>query len=128
MALTPDQEREYLAQLEGMGASLVRSDLEGGKIQPHWVSLTATWLSRKEKDAEALREASHAEQMELARQASEAAERSASDAERALAAAERQASASERANTRATIALIIAFFSVVATAINIWITHLDAHK
>ena len=135
MALTPDQEHEYFTRLEAMGVSLVRSDFAAGKIQPHLIHPTATWLSGKEKEAEARREASHAEQMELARRASEAAERSASEAERASAAAERsaaavegQASASERANTRATIAIMIAIASIVAVAINVWITHLDAHK
>ena len=121
MALTPDQEREYLAQLEGMGVSLVRSEFERKQIPPHLIHLTGTWLSGKDREAEARREASNAEQMELAKRASEAAER-------ATAAAERQATAAQRANTRATIALIIAIVSVVATAINIWMTHLDAHK
>ena len=121
MALTPDQEREYLAQLEGMGVSLVRSEFERKQIPPHLIHLTGTWLSGKDREAEARREASNAEQMELAKRASEAAER-------ATAAAERQAAAAQRANTRATIALIIAIVSVVATAINIWIAHLDAHK
>lgn len=113
-ALNPDQEREYLTRLEGMGVSLVRSDFERGKIQPHLVHATATWLSAKEKEADARREASNAEQMELARRTSEAAERAASEA--------------ERANTRATIALVIAIISVFATVVSIWITHLDAHK
>jgi hypothetical protein len=121
MALTPDQEREYIARLEATGVSSVRSDFAAGKIQPHLIHLTATWLSGKEKQAEARREASNAEQMDIARRALEAAERAASEAER-------QANAAERANTKATIALIIAIVSVVATAINTWMTHLDAHK
>ena len=121
MAMTPDQEREHLERLEAMGVSLVRSEFERGQIQPHWVHLTATWLSGKDKEAEERREASGAEQTELARRASDAADR-------AAAAGERQAIAAERANTRATIALMIAIISAIATAINIWITHLDAHK
>ena len=114
MAPTPDQEREWTAQLEGMGVQLVRSELDVGKIPPHWIRLTATWLSAKDKEAEARREASNAEQMELARRASEAAERA--------------AFAAKRANIRATIALVIATVSIIATAISIWIAHVDAHK
>jgi phage terminase Nu1 subunit (DNA packaging protein) len=128
MALTPDQEREYLAELERMGVSLVRSDLEQGKIPPHWLNLTATWLSTKDREAEARRAASSVEQMELMRTATEAAERASAAAERSAAAAEKQASASERANTRSTIAIIIAIISAVAAAFNIWMAYLDAHK
>jgi hypothetical protein len=135
MALTPNQEREWISQLEAMGVPLVRSELEQGKISPHWIHLTATWLSAKDKEADARREASNAVQTELARRTSEAAERAASEAERASAAAERsataterQATAAERANTRATIALAVAIISVIATAVSIWITHIDAHK
>jgi len=125
MALTPDQEREWIAQLEGMGVTLVRSELERGKISPHRVHLTATWLSAKDKEAEAGREASKSEQIELARRASEAADRAAT-------AAELQAIEARRANKRATIALVIAIISIIATAIgtavSIWLTHIDAHK
>ena len=125
MALPPDQEREWTARLEGMGVQLVRSELERGKIPPHWVHLTATWLSSKDKEAEAQREASNSEQMELARRASEAADRAAT-------AAERQAIEARRANKRATIALAIAIVSIIATtvgtAVSIWITHINAHK
>jgi hypothetical protein len=135
MALTPQQESEYLTRLEGLSVSLVRSDLESGKIQPHLIHATATWLSAKEREAEARREASNAEQIELARRTSEAAERAASEAERASAAAERsataaerQAGAAERANTRATIAIVIATISIIVAAVSIWITHMDAHK
>jgi hypothetical protein len=125
MALPPDQEREWTAQLEGMGVQLVRSELERGKIPPHWVHLTATWLSSKDKEAEAQREASNSEQTELARRASEAADRAAT-------AAELQPVEARRANKRATIALAIAIVSIIATtvgtAVSIWITHINAHK
>jgi hypothetical protein len=121
MALTPDQEREWIAQLEGMGVTLVRSELERGKISPHRVHLTATWLSAKDKEAEAGREASKSEQIELARRASEAADRAAT-------AAELQAIEARRANKRATIALVIAIISIIGTAVSIWLTHIDAHK
>jgi hypothetical protein len=93
MALTPDQEREWIAQLECMGVQLVRSELERGQIAPHWVHSTATWLSAKDQEAEARRQASNAEQTELARRASEAAERAAT-------AGELQAKEARRANIR----------------------------
>jgi hypothetical protein len=125
MALTADQERKWSAQLEQMGVSRVRSELDGGRIPPHFVNLTSTWLSAKEKEAETRREASSSAQIELARRASEAAER-------AAAAAELQAIEAKRANRRATIALVIAIISIIATAIgtavSIWIAHLDVHK
>jgi ferric-dicitrate binding protein FerR (iron transport regulator) len=105
MALIRDQEREYLARLEGMGVARVRSELEGGKIPPHFMHLTSTWLSAKQKEAEERREASNAAQVELARKASEAAERA--------------ATAARRANRRATIALVFAVISVIAAAIGI---------
>ena len=107
------------------GVALVRSELERGKISPHRVHLTATWLSAKDKEAEAGREASKSEQIELARRASEAADRAAT-------AAELQAIEARRANKRATIALVIAIISIIATAIgtavSIWLTQIDAHK
>ena len=121
MALTPDQEREWIVQLERTGVKLVRSELEGGKISPHLVHLTATWLSAKDREAEAQREASNSEQIELARRASEAAERAAT-------ASEVQAIEARRANKRATVALAIAIISIIATAISIWIVHVDGHK
>jgi len=125
MALTPDQEREYIARLEEMGVSQVRSELERGKISPHLMHLTSTWLSAKGKEAEERIETSSSAQMELARQASAAAERAAT-------AAELQAIEARRANRRATVALVIAIISIIATtisaAVSIWITHMDAHK
>jgi hypothetical protein len=133
MALNIDQEREHIARLERMGVSSVRSELEGGKISPHFVQLTSTWLSAKDKEAEERREASDSAQMELARRVSEVAERA--------------ATAARRANRRATIALVIATVSIVAAAIGtaasinpaivskindvvtrIWLSHINAHK
>jgi hypothetical protein len=50
MALTPDQERDWFAQLEALSVSQVRSDLEGGKTPPAFVHATAAWLSAKDKE------------------------------------------------------------------------------
>jgi phage terminase Nu1 subunit (DNA packaging protein) len=128
MAINPEQERIFVSRLEEMGVTLVRSDYEQGKISPHWVQVTTTWLAKKDREAEARREASNVEQIEIARRASEAAERAASEAALASAATERQATAAAKANTRATIALIISLISIIATVAGIWITHLGAHK
>jgi hypothetical protein len=120
MALTPDQERDWFAQLEALSVSQVRSDLEGGKISPAFVHATAAWLSAKDKEAEERREASNSAQIALARRAAEAAEQAASEAhrastaaERSATAAERQAADAERANSKAMIAIVIAAISLI---------------
>jgi hypothetical protein len=118
MALTEEQERAYLAELERMGPTQVRSDLDHGRVSPALVFLSSSWLSNKEKEAERQREALSSEQIELTRRASEAAER-------ASAAAERQATAAERANTRAALALVIATISMMISIVGILV---DAHK
>jgi hypothetical protein len=117
VALTPEQERAYFAELEQVGESNVRSEMDHGRISPALVHLASRWLADKERQ----REASKASQIEIMRRSSEAAER-------ASAAAERQATAAERANTRATIALAIAIVSMIVSVISIWVTHLDVHK
>ena len=116
MALTQDQEREWAARLVSMGVSLVKSEFERGKIPPAFVFSTAAWLSAQEKEAEARREASNSEQIELARRAASEAHRASAAAERSAIAAERQAGAVERANARATIALVIAVASIIIAA------------
>ena len=122
MSLTQEQERDWFAQLEGMGVPLVKSEFERGKFSPAFVHSTSVWLAAKDKEAEERREASNSAQMELARRASAAAERAATEAERASAAAERsataaerQATAAERANIRANIAIAIAIISLIIT-------------
>jgi hypothetical protein len=114
VALTPEQERLYIIELEKMGETQVRSDADHGKISPAFVYLATRWLSDKEREAKRRAEASQAEQLELTRRASEAAER--------------QAAAAERANTRATIALVIAIASMLVTIAGIGVTYWDAHK
>ena len=97
MALTPEQERLYVIELEKMGETQVRSDSEHGRISPGYVHLASRWLAGKEREAKEREEASRAEQIKLMR---------------------RQAAAAERANTRATIAILIASASVIVTLIS----------
>lgn len=111
---TQEQEREYVAQLEERSVGLVKRQLDQGEIPPTFVFVAAKWVSDKEREAEA-------EQMVMARSASDAATRAAT-------AAERQATAAERANTRATIALTIAILSMIVSAIGIWLPYWAAHK
>lgn len=110
--VTADQEREYVARLEGKSVEAVRRQLAQGEVPPAFVSAASKWVSDKELEAERRKDAAISEQTELARRAAEAAER-------ASAAANRQARAAERANTRATIALVIAAISAIITIIGI---------
>jgi hypothetical protein len=118
MGLTDDQIRAYFAELEEVGPSQVRSDLDRGKISPALYHHVSKWLADKEREAE-LRSSAARE-----REAS-AAERAADAAERASAAAERQAEAAERANKTAKTALTIAIISIVITVIGMVIVHFD---
>jgi hypothetical protein len=117
----PQQEEEWIKQLEAMDITTVRDNLNHNKISPQYVNVTSKWLSAKEREAEARRESSNSSQIDLMRRASEAAERASS-------AAERQALAAERANKRATIALAIAIISIIITIVGIAVTHWDTHK
>ncbi len=109
MALTPEQERLFSDQLAEMGETQVKSDLDRGKISPAYVFFASKWLSDREREAKRWRDASQAAQLELIRRAS--------------AAAERQAIATERANTRATIALVIAITAMAVTIVDIWVIY-----
>ena len=107
VGLTPEQERQYVTDLEKMGETQVRSDSELGRISPGFVHLASTWLAGKEREAKKREAASKAEQIELMR---------------------RQAAATERANTRATIAILIAIASVVVTFIGTIVTVIGTWK
>jgi hypothetical protein len=132
VALTPQQEEAWFAELAKMGRERVRDRLDHGTISPAFESLTWDWLSKEEAEEKGRREASNSEQIEIARRASIAAERAASEATRQATAAEAQALEARRANTRATIALIIAIVSIIATtigtAVSIWISLWGTHK
>jgi hypothetical protein len=114
MTLTPDQEEQHRAGMEQAGVTNVREDLKQGRIPPAYRYSASRWLAEKEREENLRRDASISEQMELMRRASSAAER--------------QAIAAERANTRATIALVIAIISMAVTIAGIWTTHLDVNK
>jgi hypothetical protein len=114
MTLTPEQEKDWRAQLEQAGVSNMREEFNQGRIQSAYHNLTSRWLAEKEREENSRKDASIVEQIELMRRAS--------------AAAERQAMAAERANTRATIALKIAIVSAIITIIGILVTHWDVHK
>jgi cysteinyl-tRNA synthetase len=109
------------AQMERTGAPQVRLMVGSGNWPSHLILQATEWLHEKAQEEERLNEAANAAQAALARDANEAASRAAR-------AAERQATAAESANARATIALIIAIISIIATAISIWISHVDAVK
>jgi hypothetical protein len=130
VSLTPADEAQFIKR--PLGETQVRLRLPTGGWAPALEPIVIAWLAEKEREAARLSEASQAEQIEIARTASLAAQRAATAAERASAAAERQATAAERANTKATIALAIAIISMIATAvitaIGIWITHSDAKQ
>lgn len=114
VALTPDQENQFIRDLEERGQEQVRSDLDHGKISPSVTYVASRWLAEREREAERRREASNSEQIELMRRAS--------------AAAEAQATEARRANTRATIALVMAIISIIVSAIGIWLPYWEAHK
>ena len=113
------------ARFEELGEQQVRLLLSTSGLPQSSQLPAINWLTKKDQEAKLLREASHSEQIEIARLASSAAERAAVAAERASVAAERQAVAAERANTRATIALIIAIISITATVIGMIVVHFD---
>jgi hypothetical protein len=107
---TPEQEQQYIDALEKSGETQVRYDLEHGRLSEPFHDIVRRWLSERERSREAFR----SEELALSRRDS--------------AAAERQARAAESANTRATIAIIIAIASAIITAVNIGITYWLAHK
>lgn len=132
MNLTPEQEREYFAELEKIGPDGIRRDLADHKIPANLVHYASLWVSRKEQEREARDETFKSEQIEIARsaaaeasRASVAAERAATAAERAATATERQADAAEIANTRAKRALVIAIISIIISAAGILWSHWD---
>ncbi len=115
VAITPEQQEGFFAELAKMGKERVRWSLEHNQISPAaFISVAWDWLSKQEAEEKRRQEASNSEQIEIARRASEAAER--------------QASAAERANTRATIALVIAIISMIVSAIGIWLPYWSASK
>jgi hypothetical protein len=132
MAPTPDQERDYVAHLDGLSSEQIRHDMTHGFIPPSFVHAVSRYLSKRELDSISDQKEIALREADAADRAANAAERAASAADRAATAAELQATEARRANIRATIALTIAIISIIATtigtAVSIWITHMDAHK
>jgi hypothetical protein len=103
----------------------VRLLVSSGNLPSGWEVHAVEWLAKKDQEEFRQTAALQAEQIEIARSASGAAERAAIAAERASAAAERQAVAAERANARATVALLIASISIIARVVGVVIVHFD---
>jgi hypothetical protein len=99
VALTDEQEREYIGALEQKGKKQTRFELEHGQIPPRYMALASKYLSDKERESE--RE--HSDVMR-----------------RTLDATERQAKAAERANTRSTVAALIATLSLIVAFISLF--------
>lgn len=131
MSLTPEQERQFIADLEKSGETQVRSDLEHGRISEPFHDIVRPWLASKERlrESAAERASAAAERAATAAErASSASERSSMAAERAAAANERQARAAESANKRATIAIIIAIASLIISPVIAALPYWLAHK
>jgi Mg2+/citrate symporter len=130
--LNTEAERSFVADLEKMGETQVRSLLDRGQISPRFVHVASVWLSDREREAKRRIKASQFEHIEIARRASDAAVRAATAAERAATAVEEQAAEARRANKTANTALTIAIISTIITVIiaivSIVITHWGAHK
>jgi len=101
VALNPEQEWAWIAQLEEIGVTEAKSLRDRGEISPDYVHLTSRWISEKEREAKIRAEAVQSEQTELMKRNS--------------AAAERQAKAAERANTRANVAILVAVVSLIVS-------------
>lgn len=103
---------EFWAELEQTGVDEVRARLAQQLygVKGRKTALAEEWVRCKDQER---KDSSLAEQIAIARDASEAAKRAAS-------AAERQAEAADRANTKATIALTIAVVAAIAAIIQIF--------
>jgi hypothetical protein len=116
-------ERDFMAELDGIGEDQVRQNIAMGVYGTGKRRLTELWLERKNRERA---DSQRAEDIEVARRASEAAERAASAAERDASAAERAAEAAERAadaaeesNQNAATAKWIAMAMMIITALGI---------
>jgi hypothetical protein len=110
-----------ISYLEALGEAQVRRLISNGGLPDTLRPAAIKWLADIDHDSERLKEASQAEQIDIARSAKDAAWAAARAADRA-------ATAAEKANARATIALIIAIISVISTVVGIWLTYQDEGK
>jgi hypothetical protein len=116
-----DDDSKQLEHFERMGEAAVRMDINNDCF-PHSIrALAINWLAQRDEESERRREASQAEQIDIARSAKDAAWAAAMAAERA-------ATAAEKANIRAIVALIIATISIIATVTGIWVVHRDVRN
>jgi hypothetical protein len=113
----------FIEELEREGVESVRIKLLSAGPIPHYnhpyAGWAAEWVGEKDAQRRAANEASQASQAEIARKAAADASRAADAAEAQAKAATEQALEARRANTRATIALIIATASAIITIIGI---------
>ena len=112
--ISMENEHEQFRRFEEMGEKKVRLLLETKQLNRTVTLLAVEWLAPKDQELVRLREASQAEQTEIAR----------SDKDAAWAAAR----AAQKANTTATIALVIATISAIAAIVSMWIVHVDSMK
>jgi len=118
MALTPEQEREFIDDLERLGVTQVRSDVDHGRVSPALVHTAVKWLSGKERETEERREASNSAQIDLMRRAADAAEVQALEARRA----------NINAKRALRIAIISIIVSAIGSAVSIGLPYWSAHK
>jgi hypothetical protein len=102
-------DKSIVGYLETLGEPQVRRLMSDGGMPPNTHSAALRWLSEIDRESERIREASQAEQLEIARSAKDAAWAA--------------ARAAERANTRATIAIVIAIASAIIAIVIPWSFH-----
>jgi hypothetical protein len=118
-----DDEAAILNELKQLGEVEVRHRLATNQFSLAYHPSALRWIEdldrAADEESERRKDASQAEQTEIARSAKDAAWLAARAAERA-------ATAAEKATTRATIALVIAAISIAATVVGIFIVHRDS--
>jgi hypothetical protein len=111
-----DDEAEILNELKQLGEAEVRHRLATNQFSLAYHPSALRWIEELDRaadeESERRKDASQAEQTEIARSAKDAAWAA--------------ARAAEKANIRATMALIIAAISIAATVVGIFIVHRDS--
>ena len=116
MAITDEEEKALLAELESLGDTEVRrrvaKSIYGNQTTKR--RIVDDWLAQGERERTF---SSQDEQIDIARAARDAAWSAAEAARDAAAEARAQSLIAQRANTRATIGIVIAIVSAVASAV-----------
>jgi hypothetical protein len=120
MALTPEQERLWRAELEKSSVAQIRSELERNTISSAYVHLTSQWLAEKDREAERKADSWASEARDLARSANEVALEANSIARDSASSARRSADAARRSNMIATLALIAAMVAIAISSIGLF--------